>query len=385
MTEKVREKLKTLLVKKGLQEKGKTEQFAFLIGDLIHSMRIRRNFIIEDVVQGICGIATLERLKHGDGEEFPDSSLLTLLFNRMGVSAEKFEFYFDKNGEERMMIRECLVKWRQAAVAGVSFLENEMIHVLYQRLRLEKGASYEQALKAYTRKYSVTWEKRWAYWQYLIYKLASDSLIEEVRKAWEELSAWKLYYTEEEWEFLYALASYFAKVGDYENANKVYAKMYQNATGSKNTVNYCQGMDEERQLELLPKFCLVYGGFLSEYEKMREADQKRQGVDVFTVPEWDAGEIFLYGIQLNCKFSRDYMLYELMEAYCLLLYGRMCNQRDAVQSLDLLRYEQYLVALEIAQGSYMKAKKRLDFMKEELQWENTTLVHTYNVLERRQG
>lgn len=52
---------------------------------------------------------------------------------------------------------------------------------------------------------------------------------------------------------------------------------------------------------------------------------------------------------------------------------------------DLLQYEQYLVAFEMAQGKYDMAKKRLDFMKEELKWENTTLVHTCNVLAKKQN
>lgn len=468
MEEALKEKLERLITEeKEKCEKGQdSKEPEFLLGYMLWQERVKRNFVMEDVVKGICSKTTLERFERVEEleqmlenveskknekektEEDPDYLLLHFLLNRMGMSAEKFEFYYDQKEKEDKEIRdwfmileekEKLKRGFEDYVRNKDTLEididkNEqkknITNKLYKELYLIGLNNYEQALIMYKKKKHTMWDKIWIYWQQLIYQLVCDHYSGEIEEKWNDLCAQNLFYTDEEWKFLYTLAAYYRHRNNYKEANKVYLQMYLNAIGEKNmTKNKMTGkkikllsklkkftygeenkkdniisnlsencvgrnefvMDEERQLEILPKFCLTYGKFLWEYEKL----QRKEDKDVYWKPE----EIFLYGIQLNVKFGRNYFLYELMENYCKLLFekwndftnlnlisekeSKIIEKSKRKYLKELIKYEQYLLAWEVARKNFVKAKKRLKFMKEELKWENIILVHTCNVLAKQ--
>ena len=84
--------------------------------------------------------------------------------------------------------------------------------------------------------------------------------------------------------------------------------MYQNAMK--------EGMDDQRRQELLPEFCLMYGTFLKDYEKMQGTGTE------LPILYKRTEEIFLQGISINQKFGRAYFLHELLNEYFSVLCGR---------------------------------------------------------------
>lgn len=352
----------------------------FIIGHLLRRARLWKKLTLQQVARGICKKNTLERLEKEEGEIFSGFDrhfLLRSLLNRMGMFAGKFEFYYDGKERQKENLRAWLVNWREnleirkrdegfckfpetGEDGEATWIPKEKHTEFLEKLRLPENASYEAAIDAYADIYHVEWECVWVLWQKRIRALSQDELPEEARRTWEELFAQKLFYIQEEWEFLYALAEYFKRKKEYKITEEIYGKMYQNAVKP--------GMDDERQLELLPGFCRVYGKFLWERNGNGSCGEIK--------PE----DILIRGIWLNLKFRRMYSLYDLMETYCSVLYGRLSdpskenlrkkgknNKKNCgtienfVEEVDLkeekerkivaelLQYEQYLVALEIAQ------------------------------------
>ncbi len=397
----------------GKQVGAELEKNEFSIGHSLRRARLWKGLTLKQVAQGICKKSVLERLEKGWGENFSGFEhhlLLRSLLNRMGMFAGKYDFYYDEKERGKEALRKWLVAWRGSfgggkdrnawctfpatgEKQGAAWTSQQKQTEFLKELRLPEGASYEEASGAFEAMNDVEWERIWVSWQKRIRALSQDELSEEARRTWEELLTQKLFYTQEEWEFLYALAEYYKRKKEYKKTEEIYGRMYQNAMGF--------GMDDERQLELLPEFCLIYGKFLWEHKENGKYGEHR------------AQDILMHGIQLNLKFRRIYFLSDLMETYCAKRYDMLSDaskedlrkQRKSdrkpedsitkfLEEIDLkdeneikivaelLQYGQYLAALWMAQKKYEKAKQQLIFMKEELGWQALALDYTCGVLEK---
>ena len=196
MTQERKEKLKAWIQGTGECEEAKTEEAELPIGFLLWQERIRRDFAVEDVADGICGKTTLERmenvekmecmLKQTKLAESSDCFLVCSLLNRMGMSAGKFEFYCSKGEEENRAARNRLVAWRvllaaEKRQAGESGKELEACNNLKLKYSFTSRAEadYKQALAVYEEKHHAAWDRMWVYWQCYIYELSCNRLPQE--------------------------------------------------------------------------------------------------------------------------------------------------------------------------------------------------------------
>lgn len=438
MTSKIEEKYKKILGT-GQNLNAVPEQQKFYLGGLLRKERLQRGLTMEDVAEGVCLINTLHKIEQDTAKEekkSPSYFLVCSLLTRMGMSAEKFEFYYDQKEAFQEKERTQLSAWEKyyrknkrigsliditsekQNSSGKDIEENKIVWKTegikenkndFERkgesLPFDDDTAYKQTLEVYKKKHHTVWENIWADWQLRIAELSCDILPKNLKNIWQELTVRKLFYTEEEWQFLYALAAYVERKKEYEKANKVYFQMYQNAMK--------EGMDDQRRQELLPEFCLMYGTFLKDYEKMQGTGTE------LPILYKRTEEIFLQGISINQKFGRAYFLHELLNEYFSVLCGRFYtfynnkqnreeqfernaffdflfmqyyqnlgykNEKEAREETvnKLLKYGKYLVAWEIVCGNKEKAKRIIYFMKEEIGWDCLTLEHTCAVLEKQQ-
>ena len=433
MKSKIEEKYKKILGT-GQILNAVPEQQKFYLGCLLRKERLYRGLVMEDVAEGICLINTLHKIEKNIVEEekkSPSYFLISSLLTRMGMSSEKFEFYYDQKEAFQEKERKQLSAWEKyyrknkrierltifdttLEKQNSSVKDMEQNKIFGQAPIYFDDTAYKQTLEDYKKKHRTVWEHTWADWQLCIAELSCDILPKNLKNLWQELTERKLFYTKEEWQFLYALAAYMERKNEYEKANKIYFQMYQNIMK--------EGMDDERRLEVLPEFCLTYGAFLKDYEKIQKEESE------LPILYKRTEEIFLQGISINQKFGRAYFLYELLNGYfsvlCRRFYtgcvmtpicsvsGGLQNQEEKLEgdtSFDflfaqycrnfgykdekeateetvrkLLQYGKYLVSWEIICGNKEKAKKIVYFMKEEIGWDCLTLEHTCAVLEKQQ-
>lgn len=68
-----------------------SEQRTWTIGDIIRRMREEQGIALEQLARGLCSVATLSRIEAGDREM--DLLLASRVFQRLGYSVDKYEFY----------------------------------------------------------------------------------------------------------------------------------------------------------------------------------------------------------------------------------------------------------------------------------------------------
>lgn len=90
-----------------------SEQRTWTIGDIIRRIREEQGIALEQLARGLCSVATLSRIEAGDREM--DLLLASRVFQRLGYSVDKYEFYASAEELEQWEQRQ---KMRRMALTG---------------------------------------------------------------------------------------------------------------------------------------------------------------------------------------------------------------------------------------------------------------------------
>lgn len=333
MEEEIRKKYERLLVPPdGSGPVGEMTEKELLLGRILKKIREHRQISQEDLAEGICPISVLATIENGTKANL---LLTNILLTRMGKSSEKFEFYYTNGEYEQQRERE-------------------------QILELWKSDKLSEAMKQirlYERRYKTKFNTSWSDWQRRCIMLKQDTLPKKFEQLWLELQRRKLYFTQEEWDFLWELAKMYERTEQKEKLREVYSLMYQNSVDiTKISELDGHGMDEERQLEILPLLCLNYGRFEHKEEHLEEAET-----------------VLNTGIELLIRNMRLYYLRELLEERTQLCYRLWKDTKSPERYQKLVQDEQNLIALDFMYHDEEKAYQKIKWLKEELKWESTTL------------
>ncbi len=345
MRDEIREKYGKWLGTPGDRSKvGEMTEKELLLGRTLKRMREHRQIPLEELAKGICAPSDMVAMENG----IKSSLLITGAYlTRMGKSINKFEFYSTNLEYEQQCKRDNIIE-------------------LWKAQNLEEAGN---RLAEYDRYFRSKYNESWSNWQKCCIALRRDNLPERYGKIWEELVGQKLYFTQEEMDYLWELVKYYERRMDVVHIRETYSLMYRNTMATGMFLPQSgRGMDEERKLEILPELCLSFGHF--EHMQGRAAD---------------ALQVLDTAISLLRGSMRMRMLEELLAERMTILkelwengsdvevYGRMCKDAE------------YLIVLDLVGDKFEKAFERLCWLKEEAKWGNTILDSLYTVLEKRLG
>ena len=320
---------------------GEMTEKELLLGRTLKRIREHRQISLEDLAEGICPVSELSAMEKGTKVNLLLTSAYLL---RMGKSVNKFEFYSTNTEYEKKKKRDQIVQtWKSG--------------------ELDKA---ETLLEEYRRDYRTRLGGVWDNWQKLCIQLCRDILPEKQEKLWKALMARKLYFIQEEWDYLWELVKYYERSGNVERAREVYALMYQNCmVVGVFLPQDGKGMDEERKLEILPMLCLQYGRF-----------EHRQGRTM------EAIQVVNDAISLLLRNMRMDYLYELLEER-LSIHTYMWEQTKQENFYQgLVEDAQYLAALDFLNERDAAARRRFRWLKEEMKWESTILDNLFTDQEK---
>lgn len=321
---------------------GEMTEKELLLGRTLKRMREYRQISLEDMSEGICAPSDMTAMENG----IKASLLMTAAYlTRMGKSVNKFEFYSTNLEYSQQCKRDHIVEvWKNG--------------------ELEAAKGY---LAEYERHFRSKFSQRWGDWQRRCIALRGGELPGEYREVWEGLVRQKLYFTQEELDYLWELAGFYERTGEADRVHEVYALMYQNtmATGMFLPQN-SKGMDEERKLEILPELCMAYGHF--EHTHGRNEDALR---------------VLDTAVELLQKSMRMKLLRELLEER-MQIHRELWETTGAKQMYQGMGADaQNLIALDLVYGNIPKVYERTKWLREEIKWESTILDSLYTALEKR--
>ncbi len=333
MKDEIREKYRILLGTLGENKRvGEMTEKELLLGKTLKQMREHRQISLEDLSKGICAPSAMTATENG----IKASLLMTGAYlTRMGKSVNKFEFYSTNLEYEQQCKRDNIIE-------------------LWKTERLAEAGKY---LAEYDRQFRSKFCGCWSKWQKYCIMLREGELPREHKEIWEELTQQKLYFTQEEMDYLWELAKLYKQKNQVEYVRQTYHLMYQNtmATGVFLPQNG-RGMDEERKLEILPELCLCYGRF----EHMQGRNQ-------------EAVQILSTAITLLQESMRMKWLRELLEERGKNCYELWKNEENKEAYEQMGRDMQYLIALDLVHGQMCNVLERVRWLKEEVKWENIIL------------
>ncbi len=345
MRDEIREKYSKWLGTPGDRSKvGEMTEKELLLGRTLKRMREHRQIPLEDLSKGICAPSDMMAMENG----IKASLLMTGAYlTRMGKSVNKFEFYSTNLEYEQQCKRDKIVE-------------------LWKTQNLEEAG---KRLAEYDRHFRSKFSESWSNWQKRCIALRGDRLPEKYQEVWKELDEQRLYFTQEEMNYLWELAKYYERRKDVVHVRETYSLMYRNTMATGIFLPQSgRGMDEERKLEILPELCWSFGHF--EHMQGRHAE---------------ALQILDTAIALLRGSMRMTMLKELFEERVGILRGLWENKQDLEAYGRMGKDMEYLIALDLIGDETTKALKRLHWLKEEAKWENTILDNLFTVLERRLG
>lgn len=342
MKDEIREKYDRLLGNLGERSRvGEMTEKELLLGKTLKRMREHRQISLEDLSEGICAPSDMTAMENG----IKVSLLMTAAYlTRMGKSVNKFEFYSTNLEYDQQCKRE---------------------HIIEVWKRGDFGAAKDY-LAEYDRRFRSKFSQCWSTWQKRCVALREGALPEDHDAIWKRLFNQKLYFTQEEMDYLWELERFYEQRGDTEKVRDVYALMYRNtmATGVFLPQNG-RGMDEERKLEILPELCMGYGHF--EHMQGRKEE---------------AAKILGTAISLLQKSMRMKLLQELLEER-MGIYKELWEETgSACMHQKMGEDAQNLIALELLRGDMTKVRERMAWLKEEAKWESTILDNLFTVLGR---
>lgn len=323
---------------------GEMTEKELLLGRTLKKMREHRQISLEDLSRGICTPSDMAAMESGT----KSSLLMTNVYlTRMGKSVHKFEFYSTNEEYEQQYRRELIIDlWKS-----------------------DELDSAQDRLAYYERHFRSKCNERWSWWQRLCIGLRKGKLPEKHEKVWQELVRQKLYFTEEELDYLRELARLYERQGETERVGEVYALMYSNTMAvGVFPPESGKGMDEERKLEILPQLCLDYGRF--EHAQGRRTEAIR---------------ILDAAIGLLQKSMRMQLLKELLEERMEIHRELWEESGEPEEQRKTGEDTQHLIALDLVRGDMREAFRKVCWLKEEVKWENTTLDNLYIILEKRLG
>lgn len=333
MKDEIREKYRILLGTPGENKRvGEMTEKELLLGKTLKQMREYRQISLEDLSKGICAPSDMTAMENG----IKASLLMTGAYlTRMGKSVNKFEFYSTNLEYEQQCKRDNIIElWKT-----------------------EKLAEAEKCLEEYDRQFRSKFCGCWSKWQKYCIMLREGKLPKEHEMIWKELTQQKLYFTQEEMDYLWELAKLYEKKNEADHVRKTYSLMYQNtmAAGAFLPQNG-RGMDEERKLEILPELCLCYGRFEHTQGRTKEAVR-----------------ILSTAITLLQESMRMKWLQELLEERGKNYYELWKNEEDGTAYEQMGRDIQYLIALELVHGQRRSVLERIHWLRKEVKWENIIL------------
>lgn len=320
---------------------GEMTEKELLLGRTLKRMREYRQISLEDLSEGICAPSDMAAMENG----IKASLLMTAAYlTRMGKSVNKFEFYSTNSEYGQQCKREQIIEvWKRGDLEAAKL-----------------------SLAEYEKHFQSKFSRRWSIWQKRCIALRGGILPEEHIAVWDGLVHQKLYFTQEELDYLWELAGFYGRRDDTGKVREVYALMYRNtmATGMFLPQN-CRGMDEERKLEILPGLCMAYGHF-----------EHLQG------QEGEALQILDTAVELLRKNMRMELLKELlaerMEIYKGLWEGTGSPEMYKRMGTDA----QDLVALLLVYGDREAVREKMAWLKE-VKWESTILDSLSTVLAKQ--
>lgn len=321
---------------------GEMTEKELLLGRTLKKMREHRDISLEDLSKGICTPSEMAAMESG-----AKSSLLmtNVYLARMGKSVNKFEFYSTNAEYDQQFKREVIIElWKSDELDGA-----------------------QDRLAYYDRHFHSKYNESWSYWQRLCIGMRKGKLPEKHEKIWKELVLQKMYFTEEELDYLRELARLYERQGETERVRKIYALMYSNTMAvGVFPPESGKGMDEERKLEILPQLCMDYGRF--EHAQGRRTE---------------AVAILSTAIGLLQKNMRMQLLRELLQER-MGIHRELWEESKAPEEQRKTGEDaQHLIALDLVRGDMREAFRKVCWLKEEVKWENTILDNLYTILERR--
>lgn len=320
---------------------GEMTEKELLLGRILKRMREYRQISLEDMSEGICAPSDMMAMENG----IKASLLMTAAYlTRMGKSVNKFEFYSTNSEYSQQYKREHIIE-------------------VWKRGDLEAAKAY---LAEYEKRFRSKFSQRWGSWQKRCIALREGILPAEHAAVWEGLEHQKLYFTQEELDYLWELAGLYGRWGDAGKVREVYALMYANTMAAgmflpQNT----KGMDEERKLEILPELCMAYGHF----EHLQEQDM-------------EALQILNTAIELLQKNMRMKLLRELVEERMNIYKGLWERTGSPEMYQGMGADAQNLIALLLVYGDMRAVREKMVWLKE-VKWESTILDSLSTVLERQ--
>lgn len=320
---------------------GEMTEKELLLGRILKRMREYRQISLEDMSEGICAPSDMMAMENG----IKASLLMTAAYlTRMGKSVNKFEFYSTNSEYSQQYKREHIIE-------------------VWKRGDLEAAKAY---LAEYEKRFRSKFSQRWSIWQRRCIALREGILPEGHATVWEGLCHQKLYFTQEELDYLWELSKLYGKRNDVGKVREVYALMYRNTmtTGMFLPQN-SKGMDEERKLEILPELCMAYGHF-----------EHLQGQDL------EALQILNTTVDLLRKNMRMKLLRELVEER-MKIYKELWEGTGSPEMHQKMGADaQSLIALLLLYGEMGAVREIMVWLKE-VKWESTILDSLSIVLERQ--
>lgn len=329
---------------KGGYRVGEMRAKELLLGRTLKRMRERRQIPLEELASGVCTVSDMAAMESGTKA----SLLLTNIYlTRMGKSMNKFEFYSTNEEYDQQYKRDLIIElWKSGELDGA-----------------------QDRLAYYERHFHSKCNEQWSRWQRFCISLCKGKLPEEYRGIWQELTHQKLYFTQEELDYLWQLARLYELRGEPEQVRKIYELMYKNTMAVGVFLpEYGMGMDEERKLEILPQLCLDYGSF--EYAQGRKAE---------------AVSILDAAIGLLRRNMRMQLLDELLTQRLKIHRELWEESGDAAEQYKACEDVQHLIALDLVNSDMRAAMDKISWLRREAKWENTTLDSLYTILEKRLG